>query len=85
MNLNMESLKYATSDQAIEDIANFMRTFVQKYNFKHPKFVLMGCSYPGTLTTRFRQKYSNLTQGAVASSAPLYPQVNFTRTYYLSI
>jgi serine protease 16 len=80
ISLSVESLKYATSEQALEDIANFMRRLVEMEKFKKPKFVTIGCSYPGTLSARLRMKYPHLTQGAVAGSAPLYPSENFTRT-----
>jgi hypothetical protein len=68
--LGVDHLKYATSDQALEDVAHFLKKFVEIEKFKHPKIVILGCSYPGTLSSRFRQLYPNMSQGAISSSAP---------------
>lgn len=57
--------------QALADIHNFIAAMNLKHNFRNPKWVTFGGSYPGTLSALFRQQYPQDTVGAVASSAPL--------------
>ncbi|PVD19043.1 hypothetical protein C0Q70_21602 [Pomacea canaliculata] len=82
-NLSVENLGYLTSEQALADLANFI-TFAQvKYNLPDNKWIAIGGSYSGALAAWFRLKYPHLVQGAVATSAPVFAQLNFLE--YMSV
>uniref|UniRef100_A0A1I7XIP5 Serine protease K12H4.7 n=1 Tax=Heterorhabditis bacteriophora TaxID=37862 RepID=A0A1I7XIP5_HETBA len=74
--MNFDSLKLLTTQQALKDIAYFIRSMNVKYGFTNPRWVTFGGSYPGSLSAWFRSKYPDLTVGAVASSAPLNLKLN---------
>ncbi|CAL2050089.1 unnamed protein product [Caenorhabditis brenneri] len=65
------SIKVCTMTQALADIHSFIQQMNLQHNFRNPKWITFGGSYPGTLSALFRQKYPQDTVGAVASSAPL--------------
>lgn len=71
----VENLQYITSEQALADMANFIKA-VNKTR-PNAKWITFGGSYPGSLSAWFREKYPELTVGAVASSAPIQPKVDF--------
>uniref|UniRef100_A0AC35FM65 Uncharacterized protein n=1 Tax=Panagrolaimus sp. PS1159 TaxID=55785 RepID=A0AC35FM65_9BILA len=73
--LSIENLKYLTSKQALKDIENFIQ--IKKDEYKNSKWITLGGSYGGTLSAWFREKYPELTVGAVGSSAPLHIKTNF--------
>lgn len=75
--MNTSSLEKLTTQQALADIAFFIESMNQKHEFKNPRWVTFGGSYPGSLSAWFRQKYPELTVGSVASSAPLNLKLNF--------
>ncbi|KAI1730965.1 serine carboxypeptidase s28 domain-containing protein [Ditylenchus destructor] len=75
--LSTPNLVYLTSEQALADIAAFIPAFNAQYNLTSPRWVAFGGSYPGSLAAWLRVKYPNITVGNVASSAPLWPKVNF--------
>ncbi|KAI6216290.1 Peptidase S28 family-containing protein [Aphelenchoides besseyi] len=75
--LSVESLQYLTSDQALADLAHFIRMFIKHQRLRNPKIVAYGASYPGLLSARMRVVYPTYTQGNVASSAPLMPSIDF--------
>ncbi|EAX92402.1 Clan SC, family S28, unassigned serine peptidase [Trichomonas vaginalis G3] len=79
-NLELENFKYLTVDQAIEDLANFITQMKQNYcqDASKCKALMVGGSYPGALSSRFRQKHPELTLGSWASSAPIHSQNNFS-------
>ncbi|KAI6206265.1 hypothetical protein M3Y94_00888800 [Aphelenchoides besseyi] len=64
--LSTANLKYLTTEQALADLNNFITGFVK--NFTNPK---------GTMSALMRVLYPNVTQGNIASSAPLLPKVDF--------
>uniref|UniRef100_A0AC35FNE2 Uncharacterized protein n=1 Tax=Panagrolaimus sp. PS1159 TaxID=55785 RepID=A0AC35FNE2_9BILA len=72
---SLENLKYISSEQALADIANF----IEAINEIRPnsKWITFGGSYPGSLSAWFREKYPQHSVGAVASSAPMLPKVDF--------
>ncbi|CAD5228722.1 unnamed protein product [Bursaphelenchus okinawaensis] len=72
-----ENLKYLTSQQALADLANFIRSKNDELQLTNPKWVVFGGSYPGALALWFRVLYPELTVGAVGSSAPLDIQMDF--------
>ncbi|CAO4385450.1 unnamed protein product [Caenorhabditis nigoni] len=69
--LSYPNIKVCTMSQAIADIHSFIGQMNIKYNFRNPKWITFGGSYPGTLSALFRQQHPEDTVGAVASSAPL--------------
>lgn len=75
--LSTENLKYLTSQQALQDIANFIEFIRRKHNLFKNKWVIFGGSYSGSLAAWFRLKYPHLVVGAVASSAPIQAKLNF--------
>ena len=44
---NKTDFEFLSSRQAIEDIANFILTVNREYKFNNPRWILIGCSYPG--------------------------------------
>uniref|UniRef100_A0A9J2PV96 Serine carboxypeptidase S28 n=2 Tax=Ascaris TaxID=6251 RepID=A0A9J2PV96_ASCLU len=47
--LKTSSLKYCTVDQALEDLASFIRQMNAKYGYVNPRWVTFGGSYPGKI------------------------------------
>ncbi|KHJ95410.1 serine carboxypeptidase S28 [Oesophagostomum dentatum] len=74
---SVENLKYLSSRQALEDVANFIRSMNAKYGFKDPLWVTFGGSYSGALSLWARQAYPDLIIGAIGSSAPVNAVVDF--------
>lgn len=68
------SLKYLTTDQALEDIASFVRMI----NKDKPdrKTIVIGGSYSGGLASWFRGKYPSLAIAAWSSSGVVYPKAD---------
>ena len=75
--LSVENLRFLTTEQALADLDNFIKGF--SANYTNPKWVLFGGSYPGTMAALSRQLYPDSTIGAIASSAPLNPVVDYWR------
>uniref|UniRef100_A0A0N4ZGJ9 Serine protease K12H4.7 n=1 Tax=Parastrongyloides trichosuri TaxID=131310 RepID=A0A0N4ZGJ9_PARTI len=74
-NMNMTNVKYFTTEQALEDLAAFIRSMSKQ--FTNPRWVIFGGSYPGAMTAWFAAKYPDLYVGAVASSAPVELKLDF--------
>jgi len=71
------ALKYLSSRQAVEDIANFVRNMNAKYQLSPAnKWITWGGSYPGMLAGFSRLKHPDLIHAAVASSAPVHAKLN---------
>jgi len=64
-------MKLLTSEQALSDIAYFIKQMNTKkmYGISQNPWVTVGGSYPGALSAWFRYKYPHLTIGSIASSA----------------
>ncbi|KAI9347002.1 serine carboxypeptidase S28-domain-containing protein [Obelidium mucronatum] len=81
-----ESLKLLTSQQAIEDTANFIKSFPSlfpEYGLNETtKWISIGGSYPGSLSAWVIQKHPDLVFAAHASSAPVLAESNFWRYSY---
>ena len=75
--MSRANLKYLTSEQALNDVANFIEYFKKKHRLPHNKWIVFGCSYAGNLAAWLRLKFPNLVAGAIASSAPVHATVNF--------
>lgn len=74
-NIETSSLRFLSVAQAIQDINNFQK-FIDPFNKR--KWFVMGSSYAGSLAAFYRQKYPELTVGALASSAPVQAKYAFT-------
>lgn len=77
--LSVDNLQFLSSEQALADLAYFIQYVKHKYNLlsKDQKLITFGGSYPGSLSAWFRVKYPHLVDGAVATSAPIFAQLNF--------
>ncbi|GMR46043.1 hypothetical protein PMAYCL1PPCAC_16238, partial [Pristionchus mayeri] len=72
----VENLKFLSSRQAIEDIAEFIRQ-INKNKAGEQKWIVVGGSYAGALSAWVRLKHPELIAGALASSAPILAQLDF--------
>jgi len=76
--LSVPNLAYLTTEQALADADAFIAAWPAQANLSsNVRWVAFGGSYPGSLAAWLRMKYPNATVGNVASSAPLWPKVNF--------
>uniref|UniRef100_A0A1B6CAA8 Serine protease K12H4.7 n=1 Tax=Clastoptera arizonana TaxID=38151 RepID=A0A1B6CAA8_9HEMI len=77
-NMSVENMKYLSSEQALADIAYFIRGMNNKYNLpKGTKWIAFGGSYPGNLAAWVRSKYPHLVHGAMSASGPLLAKIDF--------
>ncbi|KAH7698357.1 serine protease K12H4.7-like protein, partial [Aphelenchoides avenae] len=76
-----EDIKWLSSEQALADVAVFIESVNRYKGYTYPKWVVIGCSYAGMLSSWFRQAYPSLTVGAIASSAPVQAKVDFFEAY----
>ncbi|KAM4696385.1 thymus-specific serine protease [Rhinophrynus dorsalis] len=77
--LTLEAMKFLSSQQALADLASFHLFISQKYNLtRQNTWICFGGSYPGSLSAWFRLKFPHLVYAAVASSAPVRAQLDFT-------
>lgn len=72
-----ENLEYLTSEQALADIANFIRKQNTKLGYE-ADWVVIGGSYPGALAAWFKSQYPDLAVGAWSSSGVIHPIKDFT-------
>uniref|UniRef100_A0A0K8W1A3 Putative serine protease F56F10.1 n=1 Tax=Bactrocera latifrons TaxID=174628 RepID=A0A0K8W1A3_BACLA len=76
--LSTKNLVYLTSEQALSDLANFIRSMKKEYNMNdNQKWIVFGGSYPGSLAAWAREKFPDLIHGAISSSGPLLAKVDF--------
>lgn len=76
--LSIKNLQYLTSQQALADLAFFIESMNEEYEFgEDVKWIVFGGSYPGSLAAWLRAKYSHLVHGAMSASGPLLAQVDF--------
>ena len=77
-------MRYLSSEQALADVANFHGFIVDKYKLTEKnRLISFGGSYSGALSAWLRIKYPHLISGAVATSAPVWPKLNFVE--YLEV
>lgn len=77
-------MRYLSSEQALADIAVFHDFIVNKYQLtKNNKWISFGGSYSGALSAWLRIKYPHLISAAIATSAPVQPELNFVE--YLEV
>lgn len=72
----LAAFKFLSSRQAIEDIANFIRIMNAQYGLSSNRWVTWGGSYPGMLAGWSRLKHPELIHASVASSAPVWAQLD---------
>lgn len=69
--METDKLKYLNSEQALSDLANFIQ-FIKKDSLygvsEDTKWITVGGSYAGAMSSWFRSKYPHLTVGAIGSS-----------------
>nr|XP_018897159.1 PREDICTED: putative serine protease K12H4.7 [Bemisia tabaci] len=75
--LSLDSLKYLSSEQALADLAHFIRKMNVIHGFNNPKWIVFGGSYAGSLAAWLRYKYPHLVFAAVSSSGPLHAKADF--------
>jgi len=77
--LTSQNLAYLTIDQALYDLAAFI-DFIKSLptSAEDISFVVVGGSYPGSLSSWFRLKFPHLTVASWSSSAPLHIKNDFT-------
>ncbi|XP_078389407.1 thymus-specific serine protease [Cetorhinus maximus] len=77
--LTNQNIQYLSSQQALADLATFHEFINQQYNLtRNNRWICFGGSYPGSLSAWFRLKFPHLVFAAVASSAPVQAQLDFT-------
>ncbi|EGG23012.1 Putative serine protease [Cavenderia fasciculata] len=81
--LDTKHLHLLTTEQALADYANFRQFIAAKYNTGSSKWISFGGSYSGSLSAWLRLKYPQLIDGAIATSAPVEAQLDFTQ--YLEV
>uniref|UniRef100_A0A0K0FIT0 Serine carboxypeptidase n=1 Tax=Strongyloides venezuelensis TaxID=75913 RepID=A0A0K0FIT0_STRVS len=75
--MSFENLKYLTPEQALADLDNFIKEFVNK-KFTNPRIVIFGGSYPGGLAAIYKKRYGSAVVGSIASSAGINLQEDYT-------
>lgn len=76
--LSVENLSFLSSEQALADLANFIKAKNSEYKFdSNVKWIAFGGSYPGSLAAWLREKYPELVQGSISTSGPLLAEADF--------
>lgn len=76
--MSTDNLKYLSADQALADIAYFIKYQKSQISaLEKSKVVVIGGSYSASLATWARLKYPHLIDVAYASSAPLRAVADF--------
>ena len=89
--LTLPNMRVLSSEQALQDLANFVTGnpsarsakhqcvyssgMNEKHNLGGSKWVTFGGSYPGMMSSFARLKFPHLIHASVASSAPVQAQV----------
>ncbi|XP_059371171.1 thymus-specific serine protease [Carassius carassius] len=77
--LETENLRDLSSQQALVDLAAFHHYISQRFSLSHKNtWISFGGSYAGALSAWLRGKFPHLIYGAVASSAPVQAQLDFS-------
>ncbi|CAD5214267.1 unnamed protein product [Bursaphelenchus xylophilus] len=73
-----DDFKYMSTQQALEDYRHFILEMNKKLDTQAPKWLILGGSYAGMLTIWFRQRFPELSIGAISSAGPVNVVLNFT-------
>ncbi|GLV36739.1 uncharacterized protein CBL_02426 [Carabus blaptoides fortunei] len=76
-NLTTKNLKFLSTEQALEDVAVFIRMLKSNSEFVNSKIIVCGGSYGGNLAIWMRATYPTLVHAAWSSSAPVLAKVDF--------
>uniref|UniRef100_A0A8C1QUB5 Thymus-specific serine protease n=1 Tax=Cyprinus carpio TaxID=7962 RepID=A0A8C1QUB5_CYPCA len=77
--LETENLRDLSSQQALVDLAAFHHYISQRFSLSNKNtWISFGGSYAGALSAWLRGKFPHLIYGAVASSAPVQAQLDFS-------
>ena len=72
-------MRWLTSQQALADAADFIRFATEHYALgAATKWIVIGGSYSGCLSAWMRLKYPQLVVGALSSSGPVQPMVDYS-------
>ncbi len=71
-----ENLKYLTVEQALADLNEFTKYYTELKNLKG-KWFAFGGSYPGALSSWYRNQYPDATVGSLSSSGVVNPIVDY--------
>ncbi len=74
--LRTENLRYLNVDQALKDLLSFQALMKNQSQWTGP-WIVVGGSYAGALSAYAREKYPEAFIGSLASSAPVYANLNF--------
>eukprot|EP01130_Rhizamoeba_saxonica_P001963 TRINITY_DN11784_c0_g1_i1.p1 TRINITY_DN11784_c0_g1~~TRINITY_DN11784_c0_g1_i1.p1 ORF type:complete len:449 (-),score=73.02 TRINITY_DN11784_c0_g1_i1:27-1373(-) len=73
------NMKYLSSQQALADAAHFIESISMEHGLENRKWVVLGCSYSGSLSAWFRTKYPNLVVASIAPSGPVYAVSDYSK------
>ncbi|KAJ5079052.1 peptidase s28 family protein [Anaeramoeba ignava] len=78
-NETLENLQYLSSQQALEDLAYFITKYSTEINpaVENAKWISVGGSYAGALSSWLRLKFPHLVVGSLASSGPVFAKEDF--------
>jgi pimeloyl-ACP methyl ester carboxylesterase len=75
--LRTENLKYLTIEQSLADLIAYKKA-IQSQNKWTGKWIAVGGSYAGSMAAYLRAQYPQEIAGALASSGPVLPDVDFS-------
>jgi len=67
-NSNSDNLELLTVENALADLAQFTKWFTAQYKTGTASWFVFGGSYPGALSSWYRQSYPDLSAGSLSSS-----------------
>ncbi|GLV36741.1 uncharacterized protein CBL_02424 [Carabus blaptoides fortunei] len=76
--LSTNNLRYLSTEQALEDVAKFIRDLKMSEGYHNSKVVVVGGSYGANMAIWMRAKYPELVHAAWSSSAPVLAKVDFS-------
>lgn len=70
-------MRFLNIDQALADLAYFIKYLKQQPRFANSKIIMYGGSYAANMVMWFKQRYPHLVLGVVASSGPIEAKIDF--------
>ncbi|CAB3226781.1 unnamed protein product [Arctia plantaginis] len=71
------NLRFLNIDQALADLAYFIKYLKKQPRFANSKIIMYGGSYAANMVMWFKQRYPHLVLGVVASSGPINAKIDF--------